>query len=189
MKKILFAIILDFTFMTMPGNSVCAQNSKKNIEPNVENNFMRSVYNLATLWNIDLTGTYILNRNEINVLAIRDFLERYNNINSAIWFPSPKGGFEAYFVQDGYGERVIYDKNGGWQMSLLVYNEEKLPRDIRSEVKRTYYDWDITLIEEVQNNDGVEYIINLEDKSKIRVLKVTEEGLMEELQDLDKQSN
>ncbi len=189
MKKILFAIILDFTFITVPGNNVCAQNSKKNIEPNVENNYMRSVYNLAILWNMDLTGTYILNRNEINVRAIRDFLDRYSKVNSAIWFPNSNGGFEAYFVQDGYGERVIYDKKGGWQMSLLIYNEEKLSSDIRCEIKRTYYDWNITLVEEVQTNDGVEYIINLEDKSNIRVLKVTKEGLMEELQELRKQSN
>lgn len=62
MKKILFAIILNFAFMAVPGNNVRAQNSKKNIEPNVENNYMQSVHNLAMLWNIDLAGTYILNR-------------------------------------------------------------------------------------------------------------------------------
>lgn len=189
MKKTLLAIFIIFALLIAPGQSVYAQNSKKNVEPNVENNFMPSVHNLAALENPDLRGTYILSRNEINIWAVRDFLDRYSKVNSAIWFPGPKGGFEAYFVQDGYGNRVMYDKTGGWQMSLLTYNEEKLPRDIRCEVRCAYYDWDITLVEEVHTNEGVEFIINLEDKSNIRVIKVTKEGLIEELQDLNKQSH
>jgi hypothetical protein len=188
MKRILLSIILGFKFILLSGSGVHAQNSKQNVEPNVENNFMPSVHSLAMMQNPDLKGTYILNRNEINIRAMRDFLDRYDKVKNALWFPAPNGGFEAYFVQDGYGVRILYDKNGGWEMSLITYNENKLPYEIRTGIKCTYYDWHITLVEEVHTNEGFEYIVILEDQSKIRVLRVSKEGLVEELQDLNKQS-
>jgi hypothetical protein len=156
------------------------------IESNVKKNFIPSIRNLATLENPDLTGTYILNRNEINIWAVRDFLDRFDKVDNALWFSTPKGGFEAYFVQDGYGDRVIYDKKGGWQLSLINYDEGNLPRDIRTEVKSIYFDFDIILVEEVHTIEGVKYIVYLEDKSSIRVVKVNKEGEMDVLQDLNK---
>jgi hypothetical protein len=186
MKKILFALTVGFSFITAPGNLAFAQNSKKLIEPGLRKNYLPSLRNLGMLKNTDLTGTCVLNRNEINIWAVRDFLDRFDKVENAIWFLTAKGGFEAYFIQDGFGERVIYDKYGGWQSSLINYKEDKLPRDIRTEVKSTYFDMDITLVEEVQTIEGVEYVINLEDKSNIRVVKVNKEGIMEVLQDLNK---
>lgn len=186
MKKILFALIMGFTFIAAPSNCAYAQNSKKAIESNFKKNYMPSIRNLATLENPDLSGAYILNRNEINIWAVRDFLDRFDKIENVFWFSGPKGGFEAYFVQDGYGDRVIYDKKGGWRSSLINYDEDKLPRDIRAEVKSTYFDFDIILVEEVHTIEGIEYIVYLEDKSNIRLVKVNKQGEMEVLQDLNK---
>jgi len=186
MKKILFALIMGFTFIAAPSNCAYAQNSKKAIESNFKKNYMPSIRNLATLENPDLSGAYILNRNEINIWAVRDFLDRFDKIENVFWFSGPKGGYEAYFVQDGYGDRVIYDKKGGWQSSLINYDEDKLPRDIRAEVKSTYFDFDIILVEEVHTIEGIEYIVYLEDKSNIRLVKVNKQGEMEVLQDLNK---
>jgi hypothetical protein len=186
MKKILFALIMGFTFIAAPSNCAYAQNSKKAIESNFKKNYMPSIRNLATLENPDLSGAYILNRNEINIWAVRDFLDRFDKIENVFWFSGPKGGYEAYFVQDGYGDRVIYDKKGGWQSSLINYDEDKLPRDIRAEVKSTYFDFDIILVEEVHTIEGIEYIVYLEDKSNIRLVKVNKQGEMQVLQDLNK---
>ena len=71
-------------------------------------------------------------------------------------------------------------------MSLITYSEDKLARDIRAEVKSTYYDFQIVMVEEVRTNEGYEYIIYLEDKSGFRIVKVSKEGEMELLQDLEK---
>ena len=71
-------------------------------------------------------------------------------------------------------------------MSLITYNEDKLARDIRAEVKSTYYDFKIVMVEEVRTNEGYEYIIYLEDKSGFRIVKVNKEGEMELLQELEK---
>jgi hypothetical protein len=186
MKKILFTLTIGFSFVTALNNAVCAQNSKKVIEPNVKKNFMPSIRNLATLENPDLSGVYMLNRNEINIWAVRDLLGRFDKIDNALWFSMPRGGFEAYFVLDGYGDRVIYDRKGGWQLSLITYDEDKLPVDIRTIVKSAYFDFNIILVEEVHTHEGVEYIVYLEDKSNIRLVIVDKEGKMDVLQDLNK---
>jgi hypothetical protein len=186
MKKILSALSMGFSFILALSNCSFAQNYNKGIESGDKKNFIPSIRHLATLQNPDLTGTYILRRNEINIWAVRDFLDRFDKVDNALWFPTSKGGFEAYFVQDGYGNRVIYDKNGGWQQSLINYDEDKLPRDIRTEIKSVYFDFKITLVEEVQTNEGVEYIVSLEDQSNIMVLKLSSRGEMEVLQDLNK---
>lgn len=188
MKQTIPAIAIELLFVITAGNPLFAQSSKNPIESGLGKGFMSSVRNLGVLENPELADPYILNRNEINIWAVRDFMNRFDQVDNAVWFAVPKGGFEAYFIRDGYGDRVIYDKNGGWQLSLLIYNEEKLPRDIRSLVKSTYFDFDITLVEEVHTIEGIEYIVYLEDKINIRVLKVTEEGGMEVFQELNKSS-
>jgi hypothetical protein len=72
---------------------------------------------------------------------------------------------------------------------LINYTKDKLPRDIRRLVQSFYFDFDITLVEEVQTIEGIEYIVSLENKSNIIVVNVNKEGQMEVLQDLDKLEN
>ncbi len=89
--------------------------------------------------------------------AIKDFQTRFADANNAKWF-SDENGFVSYFVKDGYGNRVFYDKKGHWQYSLIFYGEDKLPRDVRAAVKSTYFDLSITLVEEVQTTERQSYI-------------------------------
>ena len=187
MKEILFALILvGFTFIPAPGGCVYAQNSKKDIEPIVNRNFIPSVRYLAGLLNPDLTTTYMLGRNEINLRALRDFMSRFEEVDHAFWFSMPNGGFESYFVRDGYGDRVLYDIKGNWLYSLINYSEDKLARNIRSTVKSAYFDFNIVLVEEVQRTEGIEYIITMEDRNEILVVKMNREGDLEVLQELNK---
>ena len=93
----------------------------------------------------------------------------------------------SYFVKDGYGDRVFYDKKGRWQYSLIFFGEDKLPRDVRAAVRSTYYDMPITLVEEVQTTEARVYIIHVEDKSSFKILKVNDECEMEIMQELSKE--
>jgi hypothetical protein len=133
-----------------------------------------------------LTDNNILSRNYINTRAIRDFLNRFDQVDNAMWFSTPEGGFEAYFLQDRYGDRIMYDKKGRWKFSLINYGEDKLPRDIRNAIKSIYFDMDITLVEEVQTIASTEYIVYPEDKSNIRIVRVNKDSDIEVLQDLNK---
>ena len=187
MKKTQFFLTIGFTFLIGAGECTYAQNSQKNIQSDAALNFMPSIHNLSMLQNHDLTGVTLLSRNEINISAVRDFINRFDEVNNALWFAIPKEGYEAYFVRDGYGDRVIYDKSGGWLMSLITYDEDKCPRDIRAAVKSMFFDFDIILIEEVHNRDGVEYIFYLEDKSTIQIVRVSRENEVEVLNQFNRQ--
>jgi hypothetical protein len=67
-----------------------------------------------------------------------------------------------------------------------MYGENKLPPDIRREIRSVYFDFNIFLVEEVQTHEGVEYIVYLEDKLKYLLVKVDKDGVMDIFQDLDK---
>lgn len=186
MKQAFIAGALGITFVLAAGNQLFAQGAKSIVESRLGRNFISSVRNMGGLQNPDLAAENILRSNEINVWAIRDFMTRFEGVEDAVWFLVPKGGNEAYFIRDGFGNRVIYDKSGGWQMSLLVYEENKLPRDIRSLVKSYYYDYDLVLVEEVRTLGGTEFIVYMEDKSSLKLLRVTDKGEMDLFQELDK---
>ena len=102
-----------------------------------------------------------------------------------MWF-SDQNGFMSYFIKNGYGNRVFYDRKGHWQFSLILYAEDQLPVDLRASVKARYFDLAITLIEEVQTNDGMVYIVHLEDKSNIKILRLSKDAEMEILQEMTK---
>jgi len=178
---------LTIIFMIMLSNSVFGQDSKKGIESEVRKNFMPSIRKLAAMENRDVLGTQILKRNEINIWAVRDFLNRFEKMEDVQWFSFPDGGLEAYFIQDGYGDRVFYTNRGDWKSSLLIYNEDKLPRDIRAVVKSVYFDLNIFLAEEIHTREGVEYVVHLEDKSTIIIVKVNQNDELEVLKELTKQ--
>jgi hypothetical protein len=71
--------------------------------------------------------------------------------------------------------------------SVIYKHENQLPKDIRTAIKSVYYDWNITMVEEVQSLDGKGYIVYLEDKSTIRILKVNADTELEVMMDLVKQ--
>src|ERR1700692_3553287 len=185
MKKILFALSIGFTSFAALSTCVYAQNSVTPIGFNDSKNFKSSVRNLAALESPAFMGTYIPDTKTINTKALKDFSSRFENTSNAMWFED-KNGFVSYFVKNGYGNRAYYDKKGHWQYSLLFYGEDKLPRDIRATVKSTYFDLAITLVEEVQTTEGMAYVVHLEDKTSIKILRVSKDGEMETMQDLTK---
>ena len=62
-----------------------------------------------------------------------------------------------------------------------------MPRDIRVVVKRMYYDYSITLVQEVQTAQNGVYLVYLEDAKTTRIVKVSAEGEMETMELFDKQ--
>jgi putative component of toxin-antitoxin plasmid stabilization module len=120
----------------------------------------------------------------MNFKALKDFKTRFGT--DGTWFTA-QYGIVSYFTQDGYTNRVYYDKKGHWVYSLLTYGENKLDRDVRKAVKMNFYDLNITLVKELQTLSGLVYIITLEDKTSIKLLKINREGEMEIMQEMTKQ--
>jgi hypothetical protein len=120
-----------------------------------------------------------------NKKAVEDFNKRVSN-PVGNWWAADKNGFISYFKEDGYTSHIGYDKKGNWVYSMILYNESKLPKDVRANVKSVYYDMAIVLVKEIQTVNGKGYVINLEDKTTIRIVKLNEQGEMETIQEIIK---
>ena len=185
MKKILIMLSIGFISLAAISNSAHAQNAALPVAFNDTKHFKTTIRNAAALESPATMGNYMGDEKKINAKAIKDFNGRFGDANNPMWF-SDRNGFTTYFVKDGFGDRVFYDKKGHWEYSLIFYGEDKLPRDVRAAVKSTYFDMAITLVEEVQTTENKVYIVHLEDKQNIKILKVNDQGEYEILQDLSK---
>jgi hypothetical protein len=143
------------------------------------------ISNLAALESPSFKGNYIPDIKDVNARALKDFQIRFNDVTKVRWF-SDNNGFISYFNKDGFNNRAFYDKNGRWQYSLVYYTEDKLPKDIRSTVRSRYFDFSIYMVEEVQTTYGSAFVVYLEDKTKLKILKVSPEGEMETMVDMVK---
>src|SRR5450432_4558254 len=186
MKKILFALTIGFASFSAFSNCVIAQKALNPIAFNDAKAFRLSIRQIAVMETPANLGTYIADEKNVNSKAVKDFRTRFNQVSSTMWF-SDQNGYESYFILNGFGDKAFYDKKGRWQYSLIFYGEDKLPRDIRTIVRSTYFDLAITLVEEVQTTEGMVYIVHLEDKANIKLVKVNKEGEMEIMQELIKE--
>ncbi len=121
----------------------------------------------------------------VNKKAASDFKKRFGNPEGTLWF-SDKNGLTSYFKVEGFTDNVCYDKKGNWMYSMILYNESKLPKDVRAIVKSVYYDMTIKLVEEVQVRDAKVYVVHLEDETTIRIVKVNDQGEMDTIQEVIK---
>jgi len=129
--------------------------------------------------------TIVGDMNSVNKKAANDYKRRFGNPPGTQWF-SDKNGFTSYFKVDGFINRVCYDKKGNWIYSIILYNESKLPKEVRAIVKSVYYDMAIVLIKEIQTVKGIGYVINLEDETTIKIIKVNDQREMETMQEIIK---
>lgn len=101
--------------------------------------------------------------NNVHMRAVRDFVSRNENATDVAWF-SLKDGFIVRFVADSIYARSAYRKNGIWVYTIRQYEEAKMLKAIRHIVKSTYYDYSITLVEQIELPDEpVKYLVHLQD--------------------------
>jgi hypothetical protein len=185
MKKTLSVLTVGFMSILALSNRAQAQNSAGPVAFYETKTFHSSIRHVADLTKRVSMLNDAPEGKDFNSKAIRDFQTRFQKVDNAMWF-SDQNGFMSYFIKNGYGNRAFYDKKGHWQFSLILYGEDQLPVDLRASVKARYFDLAITLIEEVQTSDGMVYIVHLEDKSNIKILRLSNDAEMEILQEMTK---
>jgi len=185
MKKTMSVLIVGFMSIVALSNRAEAQNAAGPVAFLETKTFHSSIRHAADFATQEFLSNDAPEVKDLNAKAVRDFQMRFRKVENARWF-SDQNGFMSYFIQNGYGNRVFYDKKGHWQFSLILYSEDQLPVDLRACVKSRYFDLAITLIEEVQTNNGMVYIVHLEDKSNIKILRLSSDAEMEILQELIK---
>ena len=123
--------------------------------------------------------------NNINVTAVRDFVNRFKEQTDARWYKLKDASLLVKFEVPDISYRVAYSSRGNWVYTIQTYYEKKLPRDVRAIVKSTYYDYSITQVEEIDHADGAGkvYIVHLKDDICWKTVRVYngEMDLMETL--------
>ena len=99
--------------------------------------------------------------NELNSKAVRHFSHEFSFANNEKWFKI-RDGFTVKFVANDIQYRVGYNKKGNWENTIKIYSESEMPQSIRHLVKRAYYDYAITLIEELAITNQVTYIVHID---------------------------
>jgi hypothetical protein len=120
----------------------------------------------------------------INKKAFADFSKHFQGA-SDIRISNHNKEIFIYFVRDGVSTRVGYDKKGNWHHTIRYYGEDLLPKEVRAIVKSTYYDYNIFSVTEVTVGDKTAHLVNIEDKTSWKTLKIVD-GEMEVMQEYTK---
>jgi hypothetical protein len=133
---------------------------------------------------------YLLNASAIgsdkaSVRANRDFWQRAGEQKEEQWYKSPRGYVAEYEAGPVKG-RFVYNQKGDWSYSILTYGEKQLPEAVRQQVRSNYYDYGITWVKEVDEDDAVVYVVHLEDEASWKEVAV-QDGEMRVLKAMYKQ--
>ena len=110
--------------------------------------------------------------NNVNIKAVRDFLKFFKTVTNNKWFLAEDGSSSSTFNRDGVKTIVQYDSRGCRRYIMRVYEENKLPFNIRDMVKREYYDASITLVTEVETYKETVTYVHLQDKETWKKVRV-----------------
>ncbi len=121
-----------------------------------------------------------------NSKAQNNFRKNFADGPDVKWF-TEKETISASMNRDNKHTTVVYDKKGRWLRTMSNYDESKLPKDVRRTVKSVYYDYNITLVQEIKEGQITFYVIHLEDKTSYKQVAVYE-GEITILNEFNKQS-
>ncbi|HZE85863.1 MAG TPA: hypothetical protein VE035_16205 [Puia sp.] len=123
--------------------------------------------------------------NKINMRAMRQFKDQFRNVSNEDW-RIEKDGLIAYFKLGESACWVYYDLKGNWLHTMIAYPEDKLSKDIRALVKSTYYDCQINGVREIRSPGSLIYVVQLEDETSFKSVRVDGDGGMDLISTLDK---
>ena len=112
---------------------------------------------------------------KIHVKAMRDFLKRDIPAANAEWMIVETGFVVQYTDKNNSSCRSVYNSRGQFSYTIKQYFESKMPRDVRAMVKSQYYDYTITLVEEITEPlKPLVYVVHLEDAGTLKNIRVCE---------------
>lgn len=174
MKKLLIAYLAGSFFITTASYAATAQYGKMFIASSGKPTQVYPIRyeNVGTLINA-------LGETVVNTKALANFNSEYAGTKDAQWSATSNGGFVCRFTFKNLLNRAFYSKNGNWEVTMTEYTEENLPRDIRSQIKSTYYDYTIQFVQELNFVKDLKkiYLIQIQDSNTILFLRIDDDGL------------
>jgi hypothetical protein len=113
--------------------------------------------------------------NKVHVKAMRDFLKRDQCATNADWMVVDNGYVVRYTGKNNNRCRTVYSSRGDFLYTIRQYYENVMPRDIRGIVKSQYYDYTITVIDEIEERmKPIVYVVHLEDSTTLKNVRVSD---------------
>ena len=180
MKKILAGLLAGFLLAATASSSVLAQTAQ--LITTSKTNLVSKFDELLDEKPIYINGS---SPNAIASKAIRSFSREFKGATDIRWIMSDEGGYIAKFIFKGVACRSDYDFKGRCLVITRYYNEDKLPQDIRHQVKSNYYDYSIYRVAEYFLSNKTAYVVTLESEdSWIKVSVI--DGTITELENYKK---
>ena len=111
----------------------------------------------------------------VHTRAMRDFLKRDKTASNVDWMIVETGFVAKYTDKNNSSCRTVYNNSGNFVYTIRQYYENKMPRDIRHIVKSEYYDYTITLVEQIEENRRpLVYVVHMEDATTLKNVRVSE---------------
>lgn len=128
-----------------------------------------------------LNVAVLVNRNNVNVNALRHFARNYNEASSEKWLATPDLVVALFSFRD-IDYRVDYNsRNGNWIETFRTYGEAKMSPDLKQSVRSSYYDYIIFQVQEIEQPlHPVNYIVHLSGKAKLINLRIYDGQVEEE---------
>lgn len=173
MKKISSLLFIGSILVTMASTNVNAQSNKNS-------------FNYSDLaFEPERSALRPVNMNAITPNAVRDFNNAFKNAVNIKWYNVPESGAVVYFTNEEIQMKSAYNKKGQWQYTLSFYDENKLSPAVRKLVKSSYYDFAISRVIEVEQDNKTIFVVYLEDATSLKTARVCN-GEMEIVEDYKK---
>jgi hypothetical protein len=124
---------------------------------------------------------------EVDASTLKDFAKKFADVNEVTWIKTGNG-FVAMFNQADTRINVGYKAKGRWVYTVKRYVDENiLPKNVRAQVKSTYYDYKILHIEEitVPENKNIIYQLILLDGKNQKTLRLCD-GEMDVINEVER---
>lgn len=113
------------------------------------------------------------NISRVHTRAMRDFLKRDKTAANVDWMIVETGYVAKYTDENNSNCRTVYNNRGDFVYTVRQYHENNMPPDIRHIVKSQYYDYIITLVEQIEENRWpLVYVVHLEDATTLKNVRV-----------------
>lgn len=172
MKKLLFAFLAGLIPALAITSELKAQTSN-------EVAYAASIMPYSKMANTGMTdNTNPVELKMVNAKALRNF-SKYYKVKAAKW----ANGIDcttATFFSDDITNIIFYSKKGNWTGSLKIYQEDKMPKDIRKMIRQEYYDYKIFAVQEVlspESNLNPTYIVVIVGENDIKWVRIQDDNM------------
>ena len=114
-----------------------------------------------------------------NIKVLRSFLKNFKDAANVSWFKATNGGCTAQFTKDSVQITARYGSNGTWNYTLKRYAEKKMSADLRTLVKKSFFDYAIKEVVEITmpNQEDVIYRIMIKNDESFKILMICREEM------------